>query len=150
MQYHIDAVDADGMKLEADPFRIKVALDLKPTSRFIQPEESLGVTPMTEVPIEVEAGDDFGVSRLGINYKIGNGPEETLHLADFKDLPVTAEALATLYLEKHRIDYTDGISYYAFVEDNYPPKPHRVVSELRFIDILPFKQEYRIIDEEGG
>jgi len=149
MAYQIDAVDADGMKLEADSFRIKVALDLKPALRFVQPEESLGVTSITEVPIEVEAGDDFGVSRLGITYKIGNGPEETLHLADYKDLPVTAQALATLYLEKHQIDYRVGISYYAFVVDNYPPEPHRVVSELRFIDILPFKQQYKLVEGEG-
>ena len=49
------------------------------------------MTPTTEVPIQVEAGDDFGVTRLGISYKVGDGPEETLHLADFKDQPVTAE-----------------------------------------------------------
>ncbi|MFI5454522.1 MAG: DUF4175 family protein [Isosphaerales bacterium] len=150
MSYQIDAVDEDGMKLEADSFRIKVALDEKPTIQFIQPDESLGVTPVTEVPIQVEAGDDFGVSRLGITYKVGDGPEETLHLADYKDLPVTAEALATLYLEKHQIDYRDGISYYAFVLDNYPPEPHRVVSELRFIDILPYKQVYKLVEGEGS
>ena len=92
------------MKLEAESFRIKVAPMSKPTIRFIRPEESLAVTPTTEVPIQVEAGDDFGVSRLGINYKVGDGPEETLHLADFKDQPVTAQALATLYLEKHKLD----------------------------------------------
>jgi len=150
MPYQIEAVDEDGMKLEADSFRIKVALDLKPTLRFVRPEESLGVTPTTEVPIQVEAGDDFGVSRLGINYKVGDGPEETLHLADYKDQPVTAEALATLYLEKHQVDYKDGISYYAFALDNYPPEPHRVVSELRFIDIIPYKQAYQVVEGEGS
>ena len=108
------------------------------------------MTPVTEVPIQIEAGDDFGVSRLGITYKIGNGPEETLHLADYKDSPVTALALVTLYLEKHRIDFKDGISYYAFVVDNYPPEPHRVVSDLRFIDILPYKREFRLIEGVDG
>jgi hypothetical protein len=146
--YEIAAVADDGMKLEAEPFRIKVRTDLKPTIRFIRPEESLAVTPTTEVPMQVEAGDDFGVSRLGIRYKVGDGPEETLHLADYKDQPVTANALATLYLEKHPLTYNDGITYYAFAEDNYPPQPHRVVSELRFIDILPYKQAYELV--EGG
>ncbi len=150
MQYNIDAVDAEGVKLEASSFRIKVALDSVPTLRFLQPDESLGVTPIAEVPIQVEAADDFGVSRLGINFKIGNGPEETLHLADFKDQPVTAEVLTTLYLEKHPINFKDGISYHAFVVDNYPPEPHRVVSDLRFIDILPYKQDFRLIEGEDG
>ncbi len=110
------------------------------------PEESLAVTPTTEVPIQVEAGDDFGVTRLGINYKVGDGPEETLHLAGFENQPVTAEGLATLYLEKHKLSFTDAITYYAFVEDNYPAKPHRVVTELRYIDILPYKQAYELVD----
>jgi len=149
VQYQINAVDAEGLKLEIAPFRIKVTPDQKPTLRFVRPEDSLAVTPTTEVPIEVEAGDDFGVSQVGITYKVGNGPEETLHLADYKDQPVTAQALATLYLEKHQIAYPDEISYYAFALDNYPPEPHRVVSELRFIDILPYKQEYQFAEGEG-
>ena len=57
--------------------------------------------------------------------------------------------LAMLYLEKHQIDYRDGISYYAVAVDNYPDKPHRVVSELRFIDILPFKHVYKLAELDG-
>jgi hypothetical protein len=147
-QYQIKAVDAEGMELEIEPFQIKVIRDQKPTLSFIRPDESLAVTPTTEVPIEVEAGDDFGVSRLGISYKVGDGPEETLHLADYKDQSVTAKALATLYLEKHPIAYPNEISYFAFALDNYPTEPHRVVSEMRFIDILPYKKEYQFV--EGG
>ena len=149
MSYQIEAVDADGMTLEADSLRIKVVRDLEPTLRFVQPDESLGVTPIAEVPIEVEAGDDFGLSRVGIRYKVGDGPEETLHLADYPDRPLTAQVLATLYLEKHAINFKDGITYHAFAIDNDPSGPHRVVTELRFIDILPFKKEYRLVDGES-
>ncbi len=148
VQYEIAASDDEGMKLDVEPYRVKVQSDEKPTIRFIRPEESLAVTPTTEVPIQVEAGDDFGVARLGIQYKVGDGPEETLHLASFENQAVTAEGLATLYLEKHKLSYTDAITYYAFVEDNYPAKPHRVVTELRYIDILPYKQAYELV--EGG
>jgi hypothetical protein len=150
VQFRINAVDAEGMKLEVDPFRIKVIPDQKPTLSFVRPEDSLAVTPTTEVPIEVEAGDDFGLSQVGITYKVGNGPEETLHVAEFKDRLVTAKELATLYLEKHQIAYPDQISYYAFVLDNHPPEPHKVVSELRFIDVLPYKQEYQFVEGESG
>jgi hypothetical protein len=144
----IAAADHDGMKLAADPFQIKVRLDEKPAVRFVHPEESLAVTPTTEVPTQIAAGDDFGVSRAGICYKIGHGPEETLRLEEFPGRPLTADVLATLYLEKHKLRHTDAITYYAFVEDNYSPSPHRSLSELRFIDILPYKQTYQLI--EGG
>jgi Domain of unknown function (DUF4175) len=151
VEYQIDAIDSEGMKLEgAESYRIKVQLDDKPTIRFIQPDESLAVTPTTEVPIEVEAGDDFGVTRVGIHYKVGDGPEETLHLARPANQPVTAEALAMLYLERHKLSFPDAITYYAFVEDNYPARPHRVVSDLRYIDILPYKHVYKLFDGEEG
>jgi hypothetical protein len=148
-RYEIDAADGEGMKLEAESFRVKVQVDEKPTVRFIRPEESLAVTPTTEIPIQVEASDDFGLARLGIVYKVGDGPEETLHIASLENQPVTADALATLYLEKHTLSFTDAITYYAFVEDNYPATPHRVVSELRYIDILPYKQTYKFAEGEG-
>ena len=148
IRYEIDAADVEGIKLEAESYRVKAQADEKPTIRFSRPEESLAVTPTTEIPIQVEAGDDFGVARLGINFKLGDGPEETLHLATLDKQPVTAEGLATLYLEKHKLSFTDAITYYAFVEDNFPPTPHRVVSELRYIDILPYKQAYKFV--EGG
>jgi hypothetical protein len=150
VRYEIAAADDEGMSLGAESYRVKVQADEKPTIRFISPAESLAVTPTTEIPIEVEAGDDFGVARLGINYKVGDGPEETLHLASFENLPVTAAGLATLYLEKHTLSFTDAITYYAFVEDNFPASPHRVVSELRYIDILPYKQAYKFVDGQGS
>jgi len=149
LELELSATASDGITLEPAKRRIKVAADREPTLKIIEPEESLAVIPTTEVPIQVEARDDFGVGLLGINYKIGDGPEETLHLGRLADQPLTARALETLYLEKHAIDYPAAITYYAFAEDNFPEKPHRVVSELRFIDILPFKQEYQFLDSEG-
>src|SRR5262249_6617112 len=79
--YEIEAADREGMKLEAESYRIKVEADHEPTVRFVRPEESLAVTPTTEIPIQVVASDDFGLVRLGIVYKVGDGREETLHLA---------------------------------------------------------------------
>jgi Domain of unknown function (DUF4175) len=150
VELEITARASDGMALEPEKRRIKVAADREPTLRFVQPEEALAVIPTTEVPTRVEARDDFGVTALGINFKIGDGPEETLHLARFTEKPLTAAALETLYLEKHSLDFKGAITYYAFVEDNYSPKPHRVVSDLRFIDILPFKQDYEFAEGEGS
>ena len=70
-------------------------------------------------------------------------------MASWDKQPVTADELATLYLEKHTLSITDALTYYAFVEDNFPVTPHRVVSELRYIDILPFKHVYRFAEGEG-
>ena len=136
------------MALDPARYRIQVQPDEPPTVRFVRPEEELAVIPTAEVPIEVQAGDDFGLARVGIAYRAGKGPEESLLLHDHADQPLTVRTLATLYLEKHKLTYTDNITYHAFVEDNRPIAEHRVVSELRFIDILPYKQAYQYV--EGG
>ena len=146
--YTIIAITADGVELDRGLNRIKVQPDEPPTVRFIRPEEELGVIATAEVPIEVAAIDDFGVARVGIACKVGNGPEESLYLQDHPNQPLMVRGMATLYLEKHKLTYTDGITYYAFVEDNHPIRPHRVASELRFIDILPYKQAFQYV--EGG
>jgi hypothetical protein len=146
--YELNAKAPDGMALESARFQIRVKPDEKPTIRFIRPRESLAVLPTAEVPMHVEAADDYGVARVGIAYKLGNGPEESLYLRDHPDQPPSVEALAKLYLEKHKLSYTDGLTYYAFVEDNRPYRPHRVVTDLRFLDILPYKQAFQLV--EGG
>jgi hypothetical protein len=146
--YTILATADDRVTLDPASYRIQVQPDEPPTLRFIRPDEELAVVPTSEVPIQVEAGDDFGLTHMGIAYKVGDGREESLYGRDAVDQPPTARALATLYLEKHKMSYTDSITYYAFVEDNRPPRPHRVVSELRFLDILPYKQAYQLV--EGG
>jgi len=148
VEYQVRARAGDGMELEPRTYTIRVRFDEKPTLRFINPPEELSVIPTTEVPVRVEAADDFGLAELRVVYRIGKGPKETLLLNTLKGQPVTAEALATLYLEKHQVDYTDGLTYYAYALDNYPPTPHRTTTELRFIDILPFRQEFQLC--EGG
>ena len=92
--------------------------------------------------IQVSAKDDFGLTKVGIVYQIGDGPKETLRLDENPDQPVSLTSLATLYLEEHELNYQDAIVYYAFAEDNYPSGPHRVTSELQFVNIRPFKRNF--------
>ena len=48
-----------------------------------------------------------------------------------------------LLLEKLAASPTDSVTYYAFAEDNYPAGPKRTETDLRYIDIRPFKREYK-------
>ena len=64
-------------------------------------------------------------------YRIDDGLEETLALDRSGGQPVTAALLATLYLEKHGLDYNHGLTYYASAEDNKPPTPNRATTDLR-------------------
>jgi hypothetical protein len=122
--------------------------DAKPSITFVRPAESLAALPTTEVPFKVVAADDYGVAKVGITYQIGDGPEMTLYLGEPGEKPPTVEALATLALEKHPLTFADSLGYRAFVEDNREPTARRVSTEVRYIDILPYKQAFQVVN--GG
>ncbi len=147
-EYLVEAKAADGMTLELLPYKVRIQADEKPTLRFVHPPEELAVIPTTEVPLEVEAGDDLGVAKVGIVYQINGGPKETLLLDEPSRRPVQVRELITLYLESHKLDYTDGLTYSAFAEDNHPGTPRRTTTDLRYIDILPFQQSFEMSDSE--
>jgi hypothetical protein len=150
LEYEIAAEAADGMKLDANRFRIDVTPDRKPTVRFLKPREQIEVTPSTEVHMRIEAEDDFGLSKTGIVYQVGNGPQKTLFLQQDPKQPATLRAEAVLPLEDHEINFQDGVTYYAFTEDNHPDQPNRATTDLQFIDIRPYKREYQMLDGGGG
>jgi Domain of unknown function (DUF4175) len=150
VRYEVVASAADGMKFDSARYLIKVRPDEKPSIRFLKPSESYSATPSTEVPLKVAASDDYGVAKVGMVYHVGDGPDETLYLDDPKDQPLSMEAMATLYLEKHPLTYSDSVTYRAFVEDNRSPSPHRVSTEFRFIDVVPYKQDFQFSDGGSG
>jgi hypothetical protein len=156
LEYELTAEAADGMKLEPKRFHVRVQPDQKPSVRFIEPPEQLEVTITTEVAMHLEASDDFGVGKMGIVYQIADGPERELYLEDLPQQPLSVETLATLFLERHDVYVTDAVTYYAFAEDNRPVEPgrggapNRAMTELRFIDIRPYKRTYHPASSDGG
>jgi hypothetical protein len=150
LEYEIAAEAADGMRLDAGRFRIQVQPDRKPTVRFVKPQDQIEVTPSTEVQMRLEAGDDFGLARVGIVYQVGSGPKKELFLRQDPTQPASLRAEATLPLEDLRVGFQDGVTYYAFAEDNHPERPQRAVTELQFIDIRPYKRAYQLLKTGGS
>ena len=150
LEYEIVARSADGMRLEADRFRIDVTPDHKPTIRFLKPREQIEVTPTTEVRMRILAEDDFGLSKTGIVYQVGSGLKKTLYLQQDPKQPTTLGAEAVLPLEDEQLTFQDGVTYYAFAEDNHPDQPQRATTELQFIDIRPYKRAYQLLDTGGS
>jgi hypothetical protein len=148
LEYEIVAEASDGMRLEPARFPIQVLPDRKPTVRFVKPKEQIEVTPSTEVRMKIEAADDFGLSKVGIIYQVGNGAKKALYLQNDPKQPLSAQILAKLPLEDHALSFQDSVTYFAFAEDNHPTRPQRTTTELQFIDIRPYKRAYQSI--EGG
>lgn len=148
--YTVNAKTADGMSLDPAPLRIRVQLDQKPDVKFFAPPEELTVIPTTEVPVVVQASDDLGLFKVGIQYRVDDGELCTLWegSGDGKTDPLQAASL--LLIEDLNVTFRNAVSYYAFAEDNYFGEKRRTTTELRFIDIRPFKIDYQVVDSEGG
>jgi hypothetical protein len=148
-EYEVAAEAADGMRLDENHFRIQVLPDRKPTVRFVKPQDQIEVTPTTEVHMKVEAVDDFGLAAVGVVFQVGSGEKKTLFLQRDPAQPTTFKAEVALPLEEHNIGFQDGVTYYAFAEDNHPDTPQRTSTELQFIDIRPYKRAYQMLDGGG-
>jgi len=146
--YTITAKAADGMELEPQRLNIRVQLDRKPEVKFVQPPEELVVTPTTEVPMIVEAGDDIGLFKVGILFQVGAGEMQTLWEQDAEGSDEPLRMSPVLMLEDLQVTYRKAITYYAYAEDNYFGQPRRTMTPLRFIDIRPYQMAFQIC--EGG
>ena len=153
--YRIDARTADGRLVPKNGYRIDVHEDRAPRVGFDEPDEALEVHPVAEVRNRVRVGDDFGLSKAGIVFRLNDGEEQTLLLKEFAngpdDKPTTAATIEEMLLvEKLKATPTDSILYYAFAEDNHPSGAKRTETDLRYLDIRPFKREYKSPDGEPG
>ena len=151
LQYHIDAVDAEGMKLEPRSFRITLILDQKPTIRFIKPDESLAVTPTGRGPDRGRSGRRLrGEPAWESSTRSVTGPRRRCIWRNSRTCRSQPSACLRSIWKSTRSTFGMRISYYAFVQENHPNEPHRVVSELRFIDILPLQARVQVARGRGG
>ena len=159
--YTIVAQAADGMKLPENKYRIRVRYDQPPEIWFEEPDEALEVHSIAEVLLRIRTRDDFGLSRAGIVFEVNNEEEYTLLEKDYAELAAalaaegkpsqqTRDALQRLLpLELFGLEEKDSVTYYAFAEDNYPAVIHHSETDLRFIDIRPFRRIYRLPDPDA-
>ncbi len=169
LQWSLAANSVDDTALPEKLFRLRVREDQPPRVSFVSPDAELEVHSLAEIPMTLRATDDYGLARSGIVFQINSDEEHTLLEEDFAAATAAlaqaaaeagspagvshrtrAELERTLPLEYFALTQKDCVAYYAFAEDNFPEQPHRSETDLRFIDIRPFKQIWRIDESEPG
>ena len=166
LTYSVVAKAADEMDLPENKYRIRVRQDEPPTVWFESPAEALEVHTLAELIMRVRVSDDYGLSRAGIMFEVNNEEEYPLLVQDFAEAAKAAqsEVQATgklspqtratleklLPLEHFELTQQDSVMYYAFAEDIRPTGAQRTESDLRFVDIRPFRRTYRVFDNEDG
>lgn len=69
--YYFELLDKDGIKSENPViYSINVQNDLPPTIELINPTDDIKLGQENKIPIEVKINDDFGFSKLLLNYKL--------------------------------------------------------------------------------
>ena len=145
--YEIVAEAADGVALDPAGYRSRSS----PTASHGAVRPSRGGagrrSPRPRFPSRSQAGDDFGTGPGRHRLPGGRGPEESLLLPDMPASPSPCGAWRCSTW-RSTSSPTPTTSRITRSWRTMPHSPHRVVSELRFIDILPYKQAYQYV--EGG
>jgi hypothetical protein len=149
--YRIDLPSEDGGFAAGSPdYVIEVLSDQPPSIRFLKPGRDAQVTAIEEVFTEVEAEDDFGLSRLELVYSVNGAPEETVTLHRGRRALERLSAGHTFFLEEQELEPGDFISYYARATDNRAvPGPQETSTDIYFMQIRPFDRAYRQAAEGG-
>ena len=161
--YSIVAEAVDGTKLPETKYRIRVREDQPPQVTFESPDDAIEVHTLAELPMRIRVRDDYGLTKAGVIFQVNNEQTIPLIAQDFeivaaaanevagtgKVSPTTQTALEkVLPLEFFELTQKDSVMYYGFAEDNRPDSPQRTETDMRFIDIRPFKRTYQVIDPD--
>lgn len=153
--YAIVATAREGASLPENRYRIRVRKDQAPRVHFEDPPEAWEVNPIAEVPMKIRVDDDFAVSKAGVVFQIDRGEQQPLVTKEFStrvepdadgNLRLTTHAAleGLLCLEDFPVTETSAVTYFGFVEDNYPGKPKRAETDLRFIEVRPFLRIFKV------
>ncbi|MDW8129768.1 MAG: DUF4175 family protein [Bryobacterales bacterium] len=136
-RYFIATRDRDQTVRLSEDYLILVERDEPPTVRIRRPGRDLGVSPIEEVTVVVEASDEFGLKDLALHYRVNGGPERRIALLEREGVR-QAEGTATLYLEDFGLAPGDVVGLYATARD----ARHAAQTDIYFLEAQPFEREY--------
>ena len=149
--YRIAAADFSNLE-SANPldYFIRSIDDNPPELELIRPGKDEDVMPLEEVVLEIDATDDYGLSRFNLNYSVVGADEvEVNFLPELNVLSVSGNEL--IYLEDLDVEPGDFVSYFLTLADNNDIEgPNEVISDIYFLQVIPTDQEFRRSGAQGG
>ena len=114
--YHIAALDGGEAIRISDDYFIEARKDEAPTIKISHPGKDPKVSPIEEVPVTVEASDDFGVESMDLHYSVNGGPDQTVSLLTAKGVK-EAQGKTQLSMETFKLVPGDVVAFYATARD---------------------------------
>ncbi len=149
--YRVRATDHSGLaSLEPLDYYIRAIADQPPELALRRPGRDQDVMPLEEVMLEVDASDDYGLTRFDLNYSVAGGDEVAVDfLPRERARDVSGKQL--IYLEELGVEPGDFVSYYLTLADNNGlDGPSEIVSDIYFLQVIPTDQEFRRGQGGGG
>jgi len=134
--YHVAAVESGERIRISDDYFIEAKRDEAPTVRLSRFDSR--VSPIEELPVAVEASDDFGLNSLELHYSVNGGPDQKvplIHSTGSKQ----ADGKTLLYLEDFHLSPGDLVSLYAEARDARQTSR----TDMVFVQAEPFDLTFR-------
>jgi hypothetical protein len=151
--YKVELEGPNGRMLPASlDYTIDVLDDRPPSVRMSKPGRDTKATAVEEVFVEAVAEDDFGIATLELLYSVNGGAEQRRAIAGGGGRASRETSGShTFLLEELSLEPGDVIAYYARATDNNRVGPSQTAStDIYFIQIRPFAQDYRQQQEQQG
>ena len=94
--YHVAVLDEGQLVRLSDDYFIEARRDTPPTITIMRPNRDPRVSPIEEVPVEVQARDDNGVMALDLHYSVNGGPDQVRSSSTPKARRMPTERLCSL------------------------------------------------------
>jgi hypothetical protein len=141
--YHVAAVESGERIRISDDYFIESKRDEAPTVRLSRLDSR--VSPIEELPVAVEASDDFGLNSLELHYSVNGGPDQKVPLLPSSGVK-QANGKTLLYLEDFHLSPGDLVSMYAEAKD----ARQTTRTDMAFIQAEPFDLTFRQSQAAGG
>ncbi len=151
--YTVRLTDAKGKENKFPvEYMIEPLDDEKPFVVVTDPQRDVRANAVEEVLTAATAADDFGVQSLRLRFSVNGDAEQEIDLLADQDVVTErvteVEGEHLFYLEDYPLQPGDVISYYVEAADYFHESPE--ATDMYFIEVIPFDQDYRQQANAGG
>jgi hypothetical protein len=148
-KFRIQVIDHNGEEskdsLEGS---IQITLDQRPILRIVEPRPISMATPDIELPVQILAEDDYGISSLRL-YRSLNGSNATLEAFAVDGGP--RQLIETrLPLMHYQLHAGDELHFFARTEDNDPAGPKGAETPITRVEIISVEEFQEILVQQEG
>ena len=147
--YHVELPVREQLAPASPEYAIDTWADRLPTVSLRSPGRDSKATVIEEIGFAVEAEDDVALNALELVMSINGGEDEVASLTDGEAAATELTAGHTLYLEQRSLQPGDMIAYYVRARDSSEAS-RQVTTDMYFVDIRPFEQNFRRSANGGG